>query len=171
MNNNTQPLSKKEKIRIREKLYRERNKERLALARKEYDKLWSKRNRKRRREIESNYLKNASKQVLFVFRTRGRIREVIKNSFANKTQSTNDLIGCTGLDACNHIENLFTEGMSWENYGEWHIDHIRPCASFNLQDPEEQKKCFHYTNLQPLWGKDNDSKNSWYKGVRHFYKK
>ena len=50
-------------------------------------------------------------------------------------------------------------GMTWENYGEWHLDHMRPCASFNLEDPEEQKKCFHWTNLQPLWAKDNLAKS------------
>ena len=52
--------------------------------------------------------------------------------------------------------------MSWGNYGKWHVDHIRPCASFNLVNEEEQKKCFHYTNLQPLWAKDNLSKGSKY---------
>ena len=50
--------------------------------------------------------------------------------------------------------------MSWKNHGKygWHIDHIKPCSKFNLIDPTEQKKCFHYTNLQPLWAKDNLTK-------------
>ena len=50
--------------------------------------------------------------------------------------------------------------MSWENYGEWHIDHIKPCASFALSIEEEQHKCFHYSNLQPLWSIDNLKKGS-----------
>jgi hypothetical protein len=48
--------------------------------------------------------------------------------------------------------------MSFKNYGKWHIDHIRPCASFDLSKASEQKECFHYTNLQPLWAEDNLSK-------------
>ena len=66
-----------------------------------------------------------------------------------------ELTGCSKNDLLKHLESKFTEGMTFENYGEWHIDHIRPCASFNLEDPEEQKKCFHWTNLQPLWALDN----------------
>ena len=52
--------------------------------------------------------------------------------------------------------------MTWENHGEWHIDHIKPCASFNLLNEDEQKKCFHYTNLQPLWASENLSKGCKY---------
>ena len=52
--------------------------------------------------------------------------------------------------------------MSWDNYGEWHIDHIRPMASFNLQEQEEQLKCCHYTNLQPLWAEENLRKGNKY---------
>ena len=48
--------------------------------------------------------------------------------------------------------------MTKENYGEWHVDHIKPCASFDLTDPEQQAICFHYTNLQPLWAVDNIKK-------------
>jgi putative phage-type endonuclease len=59
------------------------------------------------------------------------------------------------LDECDFLETKFKEGMTWENHGEWHIDHIKPCASFNLLDDYEQKKCFHYKNLQPLWATEN----------------
>ena len=52
------------------------------------------------------------------------------------------------------------EGMIWENYGTWHIDHFYPCDSFDLTKDEEQKRCFHYTNLQPLWAKENIKKSN-----------
>jgi hypothetical protein len=55
-------------------------------------------------------------------------------------------------------EKKFKPKMSWNNYGKWHIDHIKPCCSFNLSKSEEQRKCFHYSNLQPLWAKENLSK-------------
>tara|TARA_B100001094_G_scaffold70371_2_gene66818 strand:- start:3537 stop:4241 length:705 start_codon:yes stop_codon:yes gene_type:complete len=72
------------------------------------------------------------------------------------------LIGCTPKQLQIHIESLWTDEMSWESYGlrGWHVDHIKPCASFDLKDPNQQKKCFHYTNLQPLWAEDNQSKGA-----------
>ena len=66
-------------------------------------------------------------------------------------------------DFVQYLENLFTKGMSWENYGKWHIDHIVPIKYFidnyDFSDFEIQKICFHYSNLQPLWAKENISKN------------
>ena len=74
-----------------------------------------------------------------------------------KATTTMELLGCTFEHARAHIESQFTDGMSWNNWSMtgWHIDHIIPCASFDLTDPEQQRQCFHYTNLQPLWAKDN----------------
>lgn len=54
-----------------------------------------------------------------------------------------------------HLEAKFSEGMTWQNYGTWHIDHIRPLASFDLTDPAQVRLACHFTNLQPLWGADN----------------
>ena len=74
-----------------------------------------------------------------------------------KAATTEELLGCTFEQAVAHIEVQFTERMSWDKMGVngIHIDHIRPCASFDLTDPDQQRECFHYTNLQPLWAKDN----------------
>jgi len=77
-----------------------------------------------------------------------------------KYESTLSLLGCSTEKLRIHLESQFTNGMSWENYGEWHIDHIIPCSKFDLTIEENQKKCFHYTNLQPLWAKDNLSKGN-----------
>jgi hypothetical protein len=89
---------------------------------------------------------------------RCRLWRALKNQKADKKYRTKQLTGCELLFLKGYLEAKFTEGMSWENHGEWHIDHIKPCCSFDLKDEEEQKKCFHYTNLQPLWAKDNLSK-------------
>ena len=77
-----------------------------------------------------------------------------------KSKRTMELIGCDHAKLIAHIESQFDKEMSWENYGYkgWHLDHIIPCAAFDLTDPEQQKACFHYTNLQPLWGEENLAK-------------
>lgn len=94
-------------------------------------------------------------KLLNIFRS--RITVAIKTG--KKSTSTIELLGCPLSVAKSHIESQFKEGMSWENHGEWHIDHIKPCASYDLTLAEEQKKCFHYTNLQPLWAADNLAKS------------
>ena len=91
---------------------------------------------------------------------RKRIRIVLTGNGIPRLGRTVELLGCTIEEARSHLESQFSEGMSWENAGEWHIDHIRPCASFDLTYPEQQMMCFHHTNLQPLWAKDNLSKNA-----------
>jgi len=90
---------------------------------------------------------------------RSRIREAIKNGW--RSASTLELIGCSISDLRLHLESKFRPGMSWDNYGRggWEIDHVRPCASFDLTDPEQQKECFHFTNLQPLWAAENRAKS------------
>ena len=63
-----------------------------------------------------------------------------------------------------HLESLFTDGMTWDNYGEWHVDHKKPMALFNFEtvDDQEFKECWKLDNLQPLWGPDNLSKGPRY---------
>ena len=93
-----------------------------------------------------------------------RMRNAIKSG--SKSASTTELLGASGKFVKKHIEAQWTEGMSWETYGPqgWHIDHEKPCASFDLTDPEEQRKCFHYSNLKPLWWPDNIKKSDKYDG-------
>ena len=72
------------------------------------------------------------------------------------------MCGCSTAVLRDYLEGLFSGGMCWENYGEWHIDHIRPCASYDLTDAEQVRECFHYTNLQPMWALDNIRKGARY---------
>ncbi|MBC8308209.1 MAG: hypothetical protein H8E55_72195 [Pelagibacterales bacterium] len=79
-----------------------------------------------------------------------------------KSKKTLDLLGCTIFKLKKHLKNKFKEGMTFENYGKWHIDHIKPITAFDLSDISQQKKCFNYKNLQPLWAKENIRKSNIY---------
>ena len=70
------------------------------------------------------------------------------------------MLGCSLARAVKHLESKFLNGMSWENYGEWHIDHRKPLAWFDLTDAGEVAKACHYKNLQPLWARENQSKGA-----------
>lgn len=93
---------------------------------------------------------------------RHRIWSALQAGEASKSGGIQELVGCSAANLMEHLQSQFTDGMSWESYGRggWHVDHIRPCASFDLTDPEHQRQCFHYTNLQPLWAADNIRKGS-----------
>ncbi len=86
---------------------------------------------------------------------RTRVYSILKE---NKDKSTEKLLGDSFGRVKKYIESTFTEGMTWENYGEWHVDHKIPLASANTKN--EVEKLFHYTNLQALWATDNLSKGS-----------
>jgi hypothetical protein len=92
---------------------------------------------------------------------RRRLYDLVRRDRATKGESALLLVGCSLEELRSHLENQFSPGMSWENYGSaWHIDHRRPCAKFNLLDANEQRACFHFWNLQPLWAFDNLSKGA-----------
>lgn len=95
---------------------------------------------------------------------RGRVGAAIKKNRGKKAAKTMDLIGCSVQYVRAFLEKQFQPGMTWENHGKgsgkWHIDHIKPCAAFDLSDEWQQRYCFHYTNLQPLWGPDNIRKGA-----------
>lgn len=99
---------------------------------------------------------------------RNRLWVALKRQNAHKAERTFKLLGCSVKQLMKHLESKFIHGMTWNNYGAgWHVDHIKPCSAFDLTDPEQQKECFHYTNLQPLWARDNWSKGSYYEGQRY----
>jgi len=168
----------KEKIFKRQQIYYQENKERIRVYKKEYQqknrkaiakrlKKWSQTHRK---EI-ALYCKNRRNNDLnykILCNLRSRLSAAISSQGAHKSNRTMDLIGCSIVELKTHIQKQFGDGMTWENYGlgnkKWSIDHIIPCAYFDLTKIEEQKKCFHHTNLQPLWNKRNCEKNSLYNG-------
>ena len=89
-------------------------------------------------------------------RLRCRIRSVMRRQVIPKTGSTKGYLGLSDFTQLKeYIENQFTQGMSWDNLGDWHLDHIRPCASFDLTQALQQQACFYWANLQPLSGDEN----------------
>lgn len=94
-------------------------------------------------------------------RMRSRLNKVLKLGHAGKFCSTGELLGCSAPAFARYVESRFTEGMSWEAMltGRVHLDHIKPCASFDLTVPKQQRQCFRYTNIQPLWARDNQIKS------------
>ena len=105
----------------------------------------------------TNYIKRKSQTNAgrFEFNARQRIIRVLKRNGLCKSEKFVELVGMTPVELMNYLEKMFADGMTWDNYGQWHLDHIRPCASFDLNDVEQRKACFHFTNLQPLWAEDN----------------
>lgn len=128
-----------DKIRERKKRYRKNNPDKISKQKREY--------------MASNT--ETVKKIKLATRMRARIHQALKGN--SKSASSTELLGCDIDFFKKHLESMFKDGMTWDNHGcdGWHIDHIIPCASFDLSDPEEQKKCFHYTNLQPLWAHEN----------------
>lgn len=93
---------------------------------------------------------------------RSRMAQALRGQ--NKSQNTVELMGCSVEELREHLKKQFKSGMTWDNYGKgagkWSIDHIRPCDSFDLSSPEQQRQCFHYSNLQPLWCEENSRKHN-----------
>lgn len=149
----------KDEIKIRDKKYQEEHKE----EKKIYDKKYELENKNKRRIQKKKYINNRRKtDVRFKIsgNLRCRVRCAIKGDV--KSLSTMMLVGC-GIDyLLFRLQSQFQSGMSWNNYGKWEIDHIKPCSSFDLSKETQQRKCFHYTNLQPLWAKDNLLKSNKY---------
>lgn len=71
-------------------------------------------------------------------------------------------LGYSEHDLVAHLEGQFRDGMSWETYGKWHVDHVKPCASFDLADPEQFSRCWALSNLAPLWAAENITKGAKY---------
>ncbi len=121
--------------------------------------------RKPETKIRRNlYMKKLRKNPIFRMHASisSHMNESLRCAYRNKDRrSWETLVGYTKEDLKIHLESLFKDGMSWDNYGKWHIDHIRPVASFNITSAEceDFKKCWALENLQPLWAEENFKKN------------
>jgi hypothetical protein len=89
---------------------------------------------------------------------------VVKERNIDKYKNTFDLLPYTLEELIGHLESKFKEGMTWENYGQWHVDHIKPMVSSDIKEPTDKyfQECWSLNNLQPLWEHDNLSKGSRY---------
>lgn len=133
-----------------------------------------KRNPKKVRDTQRRYQKNAAKKIYARRRKRYaedkgfrvrvisavRLHQALKRSSVVKSKCTMDFVGCTMDELRKHLEDQFEPWMSWDNFGEWHIDHIRPCASFDFTDEAQIHECFHYSNLRPLCAQENRKKGA-----------
>lgn len=142
-----------------------KNKESITARNKEYIK---NNKAKVRNRLNINRRKKRAEDPTFkiIDNLRRRINQSIRHSKYEKTSSARELVGCSIKDLKIHLEKLWQPGMSWKNYNYygWHIDHKLPVYHFktkyDFSDPEIQKKCFYYKNLQPMWAKDNLKKSS-----------
>jgi len=93
---------------------------------------------------------------------RNRLKDIMKSAKRGGWTSYSNLTGCTSQELAAHIEKQFAKGMTWANYGidGWHVDHIMPCSKFDHTNDLHVKQCWHYTNLRPLWAKDNLTKSN-----------
>lgn len=144
------PEEKKRRKSECDKRYRENNKEKILITKRKYYAL-------KGNEQAKEWQRKRKDDIAFMTkkRLRGRIYVALKRGI--KSDSTMKLLGCSIEYFKQYFESLFTDGMSWGKYmeGGIHIDHKIPCKNFDLTKPEEQKICFHYSNLQPLWELDN----------------
>jgi hypothetical protein len=175
---------KAEKARSAAKAYYQANREQLLKYRREYFKTlpeekkakrnascrkWNRINREYKKEWDRRYREanpgqfkayrkkaRSNPKVRAAINVRRRIRRFLKNGA--RLESTAELVGCSRQDLMAWLASKFKKGMSWNNYGEWHIDHIMPLAVFDLKDERQRKMANHFTNLQPLWADENMEK-------------
>ena len=150
-------LRKIMRLRVNKKRYRDKNKEKI--------KKYQQNNKQKLRNYMKEYRKEKyDKDIQFRISTilRSRLGKAIKDEF--KIGSAIKDLGCSITELKSYLESKFLTGMTWDNYGldGWHIDHIKPLSAFNLSDKKQMLEACHYTNLQPLWAKDNLSKNDNY---------
>lgn len=161
---------------VADKRYRKKNKEKL----NEYTKNWYKQNKEHRKQYLKEYREKNIDRIREAKRTyektrkandsiyklinnfRTAIYQVLKENNVKKNGHYFEILRYTPDELINHLESKFTEGMTWDNYGEWHVDHILPISSFQIQEIGDEQfiKCWKLNNLQPMWGEENIKKSN-----------
>jgi hypothetical protein len=147
----------REKNLIKIKIYTEKNKEKKS----EYDKQYRLKNKLNKNEYTRNYrkIRRLNDPTFRVIESmRSRLKNFFKSNNIQNYNKTFDVVGCSPQQLKEFLEQKFIHGMSWDNYGDWHIDHIIPLSS--ATNEKEIYKLCHYTNLQPLWAEDNRNKSN-----------
>lgn len=160
-------LKHREKILLKNKEYRIKNKEKIieyyqrpeVKNRQKINRLKNTEKIKAQKRYREKLKRSTDPSYKLITNQRTRISGILKKA---KNTKTLYLLGCTAQFLKKYLEDKFLEGMTWDNYGKygWHVDHIIPCSTFDLTDIKQQKICFHYTNLQPLWAIDNLKKGN-----------
>jgi hypothetical protein len=141
-------LNKEKRIKYAKEYYEE-NKDKINIRNREYSKKHYNKNADKYKQYNLEKY-NSNIQTKLSLSLRCRLNNSLKHGL--KIESALILLGCSIDNLKKHIEQQFKSEMTWENHGEiWEIDHIMPCALFDLTNIEQQKQCFHYTNLQPLF--------------------
>jgi hypothetical protein len=162
--------------RVADKRWREKNKDSV----REYVKTWNEKNKEHRKEYLKEYreknIDNIRKtkrdyernrkasdplyKLISNFRT--AIYQVLKENNIEKNKSYFDILQYTPEELINHLEKQFTDDMTWDNYGIWHVDHKLPITSFDIQEmgDDEFMRCWSLNNLQPMWGEENIRKSN-----------
>jgi hypothetical protein len=141
--------------------WRQKNIEKLREQHRKNAKKYRLKNKEKIQKRKNEYEKKKMQNDLF-YRNKKLARKRINNALRSKNTKTNQrtesLIGCSIKEYILYLESKFQKGMTWANQGRWEIDHIIPCCAFDLTIDDEQKKCFHYTNTQPLWKNEHKLK-------------
>lgn len=131
----------------------------------EYHQKWREKNIDKHRKYKRDYERNRKAtdplyKLISNFRT--AIYQVLKESNVDKNEHYFDILPYSQGELIQHLENQFTDDLTWDNYGEWHVDHITPISSFNIQEMGDNEfiKCWSLENLQPLWGEENIRKSN-----------
>ncbi len=126
----------------------------------EYRKEYKKANAEHINSYMNAYMKKRYKDDLN-YRIKSICNKRLRDYIRNKTKQTMEYVGCDVDFLRMWLEYLFVDGMTWDNMGAvWHIDHVRPCNSFDFNNEDEVYECYNWSNLQPLFALDNMSKHN-----------